>query len=83
MFNFNYEKEIRELIRKFGLTRREAEGLLRKSEDWSEIKKFLNIKNLSFILILVAIVFGIFTIGRLFNELIKNERLSRILEVKR
>jgi hypothetical protein len=45
---FEHEKRIRELIQKFGLTRKEAEGLFEESKEWT------GIKNLSFSLSLTS-----------------------------
>jgi hypothetical protein len=62
----NYERELRNLIRRFGLTRREAEGLLSQLNETlasSEKPKIL----LVFLALLLIAFIGIW----LYNELVK------------
>jgi len=62
----NYERELRNLIRRFGLTRREAEGLLSQLNETlasSEKPKVL----LVFLALLLIAFIGIW----LYNELVK------------
>jgi hypothetical protein len=62
----NYERELRNLIRRFGLTRREAEGLLSQLNETlasSEKPKIL----LVFLVLLLIAFIGIW----FYNELVK------------
>jgi hypothetical protein len=70
---FEHEKRIRELIQKFGLTRKEAEGLFEESKEWTGIKNLFNKRNLSLTLILFAILACTSFVIWLFNELMKKE----------
>ena len=73
MFNFDYEKKIRDLTHKFGLTRQEAEGFLRESEDWFGLKQLFDDKKLRCILILLAVFFGVISVVWLYSKLVKNK----------
>jgi hypothetical protein len=62
----NYERELRNLIRRFGLTRREAEGLLSQLNETlasSEKPKIL--------LVFLALLLFAFIVIWLYNELVK------------
>jgi Trk-type K+ transport system membrane component len=73
MFDFDHEKKIHDLMHKFGLTRREADGFLNESEDRFGLKQLWDDKKLRGILILLAILFGLIIIIWLYNKLTKKK----------
>ncbi|MGQ9507421.1 MAG: hypothetical protein ACUVTB_06145 [Candidatus Bathycorpusculaceae bacterium] len=73
MFDYNYEKKIQDLIDKFGLTRKEAEGFLSELRDSFELKQLFDDKKLRSILTLLTILFGLFIIMWLHNTLTKRK----------
>jgi len=56
-FDFNYEEEIRRLIRKFGLTKEEAEGLMSQSYRLIRVEQLFKNKNFKIIAILIITIF--------------------------
>ena len=68
MFDFDNEKKIRELVRKFNLTKKEAEGFLEHSKELFEIKRLSDRKKFKKILILLIILLGIILIIWLYDK---------------
>jgi hypothetical protein len=74
MFNFNYEKTILDLMQKFGLTRQEAEGFIKQSENLFGLKQLLSDKKIKRILTLIAILLGLLTLTWIYDKLTKTNK---------